>query len=74
MPTNDDSITLTVQLPNGDVAWQLAQFCKRISFNAAFELTEAHLSCDERTRLAYQMLAGMDAVARALADAGHSPR
>lgn len=56
------------------VAYQLAQFCKRSTFDQFYELTEAHLSRDERTALAYQMISGIDAVSRALSDAGYSPR
>lgn len=69
---SDKTITLT--LANGDVAWQLAQFCKRVGYEAAYELTEAHLSPDERRERAYQMLAGIDAVSRGLAEAGIAPR
>lgn len=74
MTTETQAITLTVTLPNEDVAWQLAQFCKRSSFNDFYELTEAHLPADERTARAYQMIAGIDAVAMALHEADFKPR
>jgi len=55
-------------------AWELAQFAKRLGFQACYELTEAHLSQDERRDKAYLMIHGMDLVARALACAGFAPR
>jgi len=67
-------VQITVTLANPDQALQLAQFCKRVSYSAAHELTEAHLSEDERRTRAYLMLGGLDALARALADIGISPR
>jgi hypothetical protein len=72
--TTEATIALTVTLPNDDVAWQLAQFCKRSTYNDFYELTEAHLSPDERKAKAYQMIAGIDAVARALHQVGIEPR
>ncbi len=66
-------ITITASL-RPEVARQLAQFCKRSTFDQFYQLTEAHLSREERTERAYQMIAGIDAVARALADVGLSPR
>lgn len=65
---------ISVTLASSDVAWQLAQFCKRVGYDAAYELTEAHLPPDERRIRAYQMLAGIDAVSRGLAEAGIAPR
>ncbi len=70
---DDRNIEISATL-NPDVAWQLAQLCKRIGFADAYELTEAHLPRAERERLAYQMLAGVDAVAAGLSRAGVSPR
>jgi hypothetical protein len=67
-------IDLQVSLPDARVAMQLAQLCKRIGFAACYELTEAHLSAEERKERAYQMIAGMDRVASALADQGFAPR
>lgn len=57
-----------------DVANQVAQFAKRATFNTFYELTEAHLSDDERKKRAYQMIAGVEAVGAALARAVHAPR
>lgn len=71
---NDDKqVTITASM-NADVAHQLAQFCKRVGFATAFDYTEAHLSQDERNTRAYQMLAGLDAVAAGLRDADFAPR
>ena len=58
----------------GDVALQLAQFCKRSTFNIFYELTEAHLPSDERKSRAYKMISGIEAVQAALANAGFAPR
>jgi hypothetical protein len=57
-----------------EVAEQLAQFCKRCSHDTFINLTEGHLSDNERTKRAYQMMYGIDAVASALSSAGISPR
>ena len=70
--TNDEvAIAITMR---ADVAYQLAQFCKRSTFDTFFELTENHLTVDERTDLAYKMIAGIDAVAIGLRKAGFAPR
>lgn len=66
-------VTISASM-NPDVAYQLAQFCKRSTFDQFFELTEAHLPHEERTSKAYQMISGIEAVGRALSDAGFSPR
>jgi hypothetical protein len=55
-------------------AWELAQFAKRLGFQMCYELTEAHLSHQERIDKAYLMISGIDTVARALANAGFAPR
>jgi hypothetical protein len=57
-----------------DCAWELAQFCKRSSFHVFYDLTEAHLSNDERTALAYRMIRGIEAVQQGLAEQGYAPR
>jgi hypothetical protein len=57
-----------------DVAHQLAQFCKRSTFNDFLDHTEAHLPYDERQRLAYKMIAGIEAVQAGLRAAGFAPR
>lgn len=67
-------IKVEIELPDDVTAWQLAQFCKRSSFEAFYALTEPHFSHDERRELAYQMIAGINAVAKGLADAGFDPR
>lgn len=67
-------VTLTVTIEDEEVAWQLAQFCKRSEFSDFFEHTEAHLQHDERNRRAYQMIAGIDAVQDGLREAGFDPR
>jgi hypothetical protein len=66
-------VTISAEM-HPDVAYQLAQFCKRSTFSQFYESTEAHLPHDERNRLAYQMIAGIDAIRAALAEAGYSPR
>ncbi|MFM9928271.1 hypothetical protein VLK31_35250 [Variovorax sp. H27-G14] len=68
-----EPVTITATL-EPHVATQLAQFCKRSTFDIFFELTEAHLPHEERTARADQMIAGIGAVATALADAGTAPR
>jgi hypothetical protein len=67
-------ITLAVDLRSAEIALQLAQFCKRSTFDTFFDMTEAHLSYDARMMQAYQAMNGIDAVSRALAAAGISPR
>jgi hypothetical protein len=67
------SVTVTLSI-TPDVAYQLAQFCKRSQFSQFYELTEAHLSIDERQQRAYQMIAGVEAVQAALAKEGFEPR
>lgn len=59
---------------SAEVALQLAQFCKRSTHETFLKFTEAHLSVEERKRRAAQMIDGVDAVARGLADAGFRPR
>lgn len=71
MPT---PIVLTVEFSDKAVAYQLAQFCKRSTFDDFYNLTEAHLPHNERVARAYQMIAGIESVQRALAGAGFSPR
>jgi hypothetical protein len=67
------AVTITATL-TPEVAEQLAQFAKRATFVTFYEFTEAHLSHDERKERAYQMIAGIEAVGGALANAGHAPR
>ena len=70
---SEQTVTISVTVPDV-VAHQLAQFAKRSTFNTFYEFTEAHLSDDERKTRAYQMIAGIEAVGAALAEAGHAPR
>ena len=44
-----EPVTITATLSNQAVARQLAQFCKRSTFDTFYNMTEAHLSHDERT-------------------------
>jgi len=67
----DITITVTV---DEQVAIQLAQFYKRSTFNEFYDLTEAHLSNDERQRSAHQMIAGIEAVQGASSEIGIAPR
>lgn len=67
-------ITISVEMDE-DVAYQLAQFCKRSTFSQFFDLTEAHEDHEVRQRRAYQMISGIEAVQAALAkQAGIAPR
>lgn len=70
---SDNTIRISVTMPE-DVAYQLAQFCKRSTFNQFYDLTEAHLDDEERKRRAYQMIGGIEAVQKALAEQGYEPR
>lgn len=69
----DKPVEISVSL-RPEVAHQLAQFAKRSTFSTFYEFTEAHLPEDERKTRAYQMIAGIEALGAALADAGHAPR
>ena len=68
-----ERVTITLEL-NQDVAWQLAQFCKRSTFDMFYDMTEQHLKPEERNERAYKMIAGIDRVAAALSEAGVAPR
>ena len=65
--------TITIEIDDA-VAAQLAQFCKRSTFNTFYEYTEPHLADHERDQRAYQMIAGIECVQGALAQAGFAPR
>ena len=56
-----------------DTAWELAQFAKRLGFQACYGLTEAHLDGEERRDRAYRMIHGIDQLAAALSRAGIAP-
>lgn len=63
---SDKKITLTLELDQ-NVAWALAQFCKRTT----------HQDCAVRSTSedeAYLMMDGVNAVMRELAESGISPR
>lgn len=66
-------VTITATMDD-DCAKQLAQFCKRSTFQTFYDFTEAHLPHAERTALAYRMIGGIEAVQRALANQGYAPR
>lgn len=68
-----DAVTITATMDD-DCARQLAQFCKRSTFQTFYDYTEAHLPHDQRTALAYRMIAGIEAVQAALAKQGYAPR
>ncbi|EEG10273.1 DUF7706 family protein [Pseudogulbenkiania ferrooxidans] len=70
---SQQTITLPVEISE-DAAYQFAQFCKRICYRDAYDLTEPHLPPDIRKERAYQMLHGIERVQAALADAGYAPR
>ena len=55
-------------------AWNLAQFIKRLRFDQCYELTDSGYSRRYREAQAYEMLAAIDKVGRALKDAGYAPR
>lgn len=67
------NITITTEL-EPEVAYQLAQFCKRSCFNDFYDLTEAHLSVEERKERAYKMIAGINSIAKSLSEQGIAPR
>lgn len=74
MPTQEITMNVITATMDDAAAFQLAQFCKRSTFNTFYEMTEAHLDHDERKTRAYQMIAGIEAVQRALSEAGFTPR
>lgn len=69
----DTTVTITATMDE-EVAYQLAQFVKRSTFNTFYEFTEAHLPDAQRKERAYQMIAGIETIGKALAEAGYSPR
>jgi hypothetical protein len=74
-PTQNEPewVDINARMTN-EVAWELAQFCKRVRFSECYELTEAHLPHEERQRRAYLMISGVEAVQAALRDKGYAPR
>ena len=73
MDSSSADVHITASL-NKRVANDLAQFCKRSTFDTFFELTDAHLSHEERTEMAHRMISGIDAISRGLAEKGFAPR
>lgn len=53
---------------------QLAQFLKRVSFDACYRHTDGCADQDARNDQAYAMIAGLETVRRALAEHGYCPR
>jgi hypothetical protein len=66
-------VRFSVALEEQD-AWQLAQFIKRVRYDQAYELTEAHLRADERALRAEAMIRGLMRVWDALNKVGVEPR
>lgn len=69
----DTPVTVTATMSQ-EVAEQLAQFCKRSTFQTFYDFTEEHLPHEERQRRAYLMIGGIDAVTIGLRNQGFSPR
>lgn len=53
---------------------QLAQFLKRVSFDACYRHTDGCANKDVRNDQAYAMIAGLETVRRSLAEHGYCPR
>lgn len=68
------TVSLRIDELTDEQAWQLAQFCKRITFASVREVTDGGQSGEQRDDQAYVMLEGINAVARALRDKGYAPR
>lgn len=60
------TITINTALPDNE-ALALAQFCKRLAFNGAFD-------CAVDEEEAYAMLSALDKIRTALAEQGFAPR
>jgi hypothetical protein len=60
-------VTISAHFDDAETAWQLAQFVKRVSFA---DVRQCARTNDE----AYQMLNGLNAIRRALAEQGVAPR
>jgi len=69
----EKTITIAAELTD-EQAWQVAQFAKRSTFDTFYQFTEAHLPQEERKRLAYLMVSGLEVIQTALANAGYAPR
>lgn len=62
----DEKVTLTLELDT-EVAWALAQFCKRTAHSDCAEISTSENE-------AYLMMDGLNAVMRELTKSGISPR
>ncbi|EFD5217222.1 hypothetical protein FY855_13960 [Escherichia coli] len=62
----DEKVSLTLELDT-EVAWALAQFCKRTSHSDCAELSTSENE-------AYLMMDGVNTVMRGLAESGINPR
>ncbi len=67
MPSSETPVTITVTLPNPQVAMALAQFVKRLGWTGMRE-------CAVSEHETYLIRDGIDQVQRALGDAGYAPR
>jgi len=52
--------------------WEIAQFCKRIGFNAVYEVSEGH--GEQQKNNAYYTLEAIGKLQEYLCDIGFSPR
>lgn len=73
MDQNGKLVRIDVEMSEEE-AYQLAQFAKRSTFSQYYDRTEGHLPDEERTRRAYLMIGGIEALKRALAEIGYAPR
>ena len=74
METTEKSLTLQLDPLCEFELRQLAQFLKRVSFDACYRHTDGCADKDARNDQAYAMIAGLEAVRRALAEHGYCPR
>ena len=72
MTDQEKLIDISVSM-SPEVAYELAQFMKRLGFDDFLDKTEAHLSNEVRKSKAHQMSTGIEALRAALAQAGISP-
>ena len=67
MTTPSSKVTVTLELPNPERAWALAQLCKRLQWSQCREIAVNHAE-------AYEMIYATNELAQALAAAGFAPR
>ena len=72
--TEEKSLTLQLEPLCEFELRQLAQFLKRVSFDACYRHTDGCADKDARNDQAYAMVAGLETVRRALAEHGYCPR